>query len=213
MEWRRPTTMTVSAAVVVVLLAVLLWQRVVAGADEPRASARTTPATPATGPAPPAAVWYDDAGLHHGDTVRPVAIDTPRGGVWLLQPGIYDIDAGTHDQPSRVTVFEGSAHFVGGPIDLAIQLLPPPFPMTQSHEVVGVVDDQVYAVSWGRQFPFDQTSERWQAVVADGHSASRYYTALHFTDGLAAAMKVTLGPATQSAFEASTEELSVRAAG
>src|SRR5882724_4080549 len=47
-------------------------------------------------------------------------IDTPRGGVWLLQPGIYDIDTGTADQPTRIAVFEGSARFVGGGADLIV---------------------------------------------------------------------------------------------
>jgi len=44
-------------------------------------------------------------------------IDVPRGGVWLLQPGVYDIDSGGPDQPTRITVFEGSARFAGGGID------------------------------------------------------------------------------------------------
>src|SRR5437016_2731989 len=48
-------------------------------------------------------------------------IDIPRGGVWLLQPGIYDIDAGAADRPSRIIVFEGSARFVGGTVDIAIK--------------------------------------------------------------------------------------------
>src|SRR5258708_593990 len=30
-----------------------------------------------------------------------VEVDIPRGGVWLLQAGIYDIDAGGPNQPSR----------------------------------------------------------------------------------------------------------------
>jgi hypothetical protein len=51
--------------------------------------------------------------LHHlgaGETVR---IDTARGGVQLDQPGIYDIDAGNAASPTRIAVFQGSAHFVG----------------------------------------------------------------------------------------------------
>src|SRR6267143_1160757 len=39
----------------------------------------------------------------------------------LLQPGYYDIDAGTQDQPARVAVFEGSAQFVGSGADIAIK--------------------------------------------------------------------------------------------
>src|SRR5438132_3514138 len=37
-----------------------------------------------------------------------IEIDLPRGAVWLLQPGIYDIDAGTDDQPARIAVFGGA---------------------------------------------------------------------------------------------------------
>jgi hypothetical protein len=47
-------------------------------------------------------------------------IDVSRGGVWLLQPGIYDIDSGGPDQPTRITVFEGSARFAGGGVDTPI---------------------------------------------------------------------------------------------
>ena len=47
-------------------------------------------------------------------------IDVARGGVWLLQPGDYDIDSGAADQPTRITVFEGSARFVGGGVDKVV---------------------------------------------------------------------------------------------
>jgi hypothetical protein len=49
-----------------------------------------------------------------------VEIDLPQGGVWLLQPGAYDIDAGAADRPGRVQVFEGSARFAGGGADQEI---------------------------------------------------------------------------------------------
>lgn len=48
-------------------------------------------------------------------------IDIPRGGVWLLQPGLYDIDAGDRAHPARIAVFEGSARFVGGTLDVAVK--------------------------------------------------------------------------------------------
>lgn len=54
--------------------------------------------------------------LRQLDSGRPVEVDIPRGGIWLLQPGQYDIDAGTPGQPARVTAFAGSARFVGGRI-------------------------------------------------------------------------------------------------
>jgi uncharacterized protein DUF6600 len=56
--------------------------------------------------------------LGEGETVQ---IDIPRGGVWLLQAGRYDIDAGAADQPSRIAVYEGSARFVGGTAEVAIK--------------------------------------------------------------------------------------------
>ncbi len=56
--------------------------------------------------------------LGEGNTVE---VDIPRGGVWLLQAGIYDIDAGGPSQPTRIMVFEGSARFVGGTLDIAIK--------------------------------------------------------------------------------------------
>ena len=34
-------------------------------------------------------------------------IDLPRGGVWLMQPGVYDIDAGGPDQPTRAILTAG----------------------------------------------------------------------------------------------------------
>ena len=49
-----------------------------------------------------------------------IEIDLPQGAVWILQPGIYDIAAGGGDQPERIAVFEGSARFVGGTVDVAI---------------------------------------------------------------------------------------------
>ena len=48
-------------------------------------------------------------------------IDVPRGGVWLLQPGIYDIETGAADSPTRITAFDGSVRFVGGGVDVTIK--------------------------------------------------------------------------------------------
>jgi FecR protein len=49
-----------------------------------------------------------------------VEIDTPRGGIWLLSAGVYDFDAGNGGSPTRVAVFEGSARFIGGGIDITV---------------------------------------------------------------------------------------------
>ena len=56
--------------------------------------------------------------LGKGETVQ---IDFARGGVWLLQPGRYDINAGAGDQAPWIAAFTGSARFVGGGADIAIK--------------------------------------------------------------------------------------------
>jgi hypothetical protein len=54
------------------------------------------------------------------DPGESVELEMPRGSLWLLQPGAYDIETGIGDQPSRIVVFEGKARFVGGTADLPI---------------------------------------------------------------------------------------------
>src|SRR5690349_6994075 len=61
-----------------------------------------------------------DLHLRNHDQDETAEIDIPRGGLWLLQSGVYDIDSGGPDQPTRIAVFEGSAHFVGGGVDTVV---------------------------------------------------------------------------------------------
>jgi hypothetical protein len=49
-----------------------------------------------------------------------VELETPRGSLWVLLAGAYDIKIGSGDQPTRIVVFEGKARFVGGAADLPI---------------------------------------------------------------------------------------------
>ncbi len=49
-----------------------------------------------------------------------VEIETPSGSLSVLQAGSYDINIGTGDQPTKIVVFDGKAHFVGGDADLPI---------------------------------------------------------------------------------------------
>jgi hypothetical protein len=49
-----------------------------------------------------------------------VEIYIPQGGVWLLAPGSYDVDASRGDQTTRIAVFEGKAQFVGANSDIEI---------------------------------------------------------------------------------------------
>jgi len=58
--------------------------------------------------------------LHQIGDGETFEIDFPQGGVWLLGPGVYDIDAGDGDQPSRVAVFEGAAHLASAGADTLI---------------------------------------------------------------------------------------------
>ena len=50
-----------------------------------------------------------------------IEIDVPRGVVWLSRIGVYDIAAGSPDQPTRIMVFAGSAQFVGGGVDMTVK--------------------------------------------------------------------------------------------
>jgi hypothetical protein len=62
-----------------------------------------------------------DLHLRQADEGESVEVDIPRGGVWLLGPGNYDIDAGSSDQSSRIAVFEGKVRYVGAGNDTRIQ--------------------------------------------------------------------------------------------
>jgi hypothetical protein len=86
-----------------------------------------------------------------------IEIDLPRGAVWILQSGIYDIDSGGGDQPERIAVFEGSARFVGGGLDVAIN----------AGDLAAISGTQTLAVAidkavpdefakWGRSRDYDQ---------------------------------------------------------
>jgi hypothetical protein len=49
-----------------------------------------------------------------------IEIDLPRGGLWLLAPGDYDIIAGNEQSPARVAVFDGRARFAGDGADATV---------------------------------------------------------------------------------------------
>lgn len=135
-----------------------------------------------------------------------VAIAAPAEQVWAL---VRDVNA--YQDWSKALTAHVDELVAGAPIALSIQLLPAPLPMTDSSEHVKVIDDEVRGVSWGRDFPFDQHSERWQIVTSEGPDASRYYTALVFTNGLGSLMDFTgIGDLTLAAFETFGAELAAR---
>lgn len=136
-----------------------------------------------------------------------LAIPAPADEVWAL---VRDVNA--YEDWSTVLTAHVDELIAGAAIALSIQLLPAPIPMTDSSEHVKVIDDEVRGVSWGRDFPFDQHSERWQIVEPEGRDASRYYTALVFTNGLGSLMDFTgIGDLTLSAFESFATELAAQA--
>jgi Family of unknown function (DUF6600) len=49
-----------------------------------------------------------------------IQIDIPRGGVWVLDSGRYDIDAGSGNGLTRIAALTGNARFVGSGADLSI---------------------------------------------------------------------------------------------
>ena len=89
-------------------------------------------------------------------------IDVPRGGVWLLQPGVYDIDSGGPDQPTRITVFGGSARFAGGGVDTLVSagnvlVLPCP---THASAASCLPASKASAGRWRRASPGSRTRKR-----------------------------------------------------
>jgi hypothetical protein len=62
-----------------------------------------------------------DLHLRQAGENETVEIDVPQGGIWLLAPGRYDIDAGDGDRPLRVAVFDGTARFAGAGGDRRIE--------------------------------------------------------------------------------------------
>lgn len=60
--------------------------------------------------------------LHDVGDGESVEIEIPRGSLWLLQSGAYDIETpATTDRPARIIVFEGKARFIGGTTDVPIE--------------------------------------------------------------------------------------------
>jgi hypothetical protein len=59
--------------------------------------------------------------LRPADEDETVEIDVPQGGIWLLTPGRYDIDAGDGERPLRIAVFGGTAHFAGAGGDARVK--------------------------------------------------------------------------------------------
>ncbi|MGH7029328.1 MAG: DUF6600 domain-containing protein [Stellaceae bacterium] len=50
-----------------------------------------------------------------------VEIDFPRGAVWLLKAGRYDVDAGSGDQPPRIAAYTGGARLVVAGLDVPVK--------------------------------------------------------------------------------------------
>src|SRR5215469_8082732 len=91
------------------------------------------------------------------DDTHTFEIAIPRGGVLLLQPGIYDIAAGSGDQSARIAVFKGAARFAGNSADIEIKpgevaVLSGSYPVSASIE--RAVPDAF--VEWCRSRDYDE---------------------------------------------------------
>ncbi len=98
---RRRTRLAILAAAAVVATAALVAPQL----------ARSTPQPVKPVPESRGAVWYDDAGLHHGGTVVDLAIDTAPVSLVLVQGGVLYCDDHTADiwyQP-----WHGRPHIIG----------------------------------------------------------------------------------------------------
>ena len=113
-------------AAVVVLVAVLagvVVLRLPLGGGGPQPAGAAPDHRVRTVPPPPTAVWYDDAGLHHGTAVTPIAIDTPPVSLALVRDGVVYAEEGTLEvwyqpwsgPPRRIgtAATEGSSLFIG----------------------------------------------------------------------------------------------------
>ena len=96
--------------------------------------------------------------LPEGDSYE---VGTPRGTVSLLEPGLYRIDAGAADQPTRVTAFRGAAAFAGGGSSLTVE----------SGQAVDISGEERlgYAVHPAEEDEFD----RWAAARDERPAAAR----------------------------------------
>jgi len=100
-----------------------------------------------------------------------VEIDFAQGGLWLLGAGRYDLDVAGGDQPTRITVFEGTAQFVGGGSETRIEtgqmaVLAGADTVTATTEAARADD----FVEWCRSVDYDQTR------LAAPHYLSKYMT-------------------------------------
>jgi hypothetical protein len=96
------------------------------------------------------------------DPAETVELESPRGSLWLLEPGGYDIEVGSADEPTRITVFEGKARFVGGQADH-------PIAAGEAAEVTGAYPAVVTAQRLAAPSPSaDPTGDREGAAAAPG---------------------------------------------
>ena len=99
-----------------------------------------------------------------------VEIDVPQGGVWLLTPGTYDIEAGGGEALLRVAVFDGNAQFAGAAGDRRIEAGKVAV-LTESGAAASIgpatADD---FVAWCRDHDYDET------LLATPYYVSRYMT-------------------------------------
>ena len=91
------------------------------------------------------------------DKTHTFEVAIPRGGVLLLQPGSYDIESGSEDQPARIAVFEGAARFAGNGVDIEIKPGHAAV-LTEANPVIASIERAVADgfVEWCRSRDYDE---------------------------------------------------------
>ena len=95
-----------------------------------------------------------------------LSIATPRGTVRLTQPGIYNIDAGSEDEPTRVTAWSGSARLGDSATAVNVQ-------QGQTLIIAGSADAPQYSYS----NDIGETPREWRTPPRVATTTERYVSA------------------------------------
>jgi Polyketide cyclase / dehydrase and lipid transport len=196
-----------------------------ARAPEPqRADASPSSGGGDAGPVDAASVWPSDAAADAGapldDAIRHYELDWLDGTVdsGFVTHATIEIDASVERVWQLVRDVNGYGRWCsvlsadagsvapGEPIHLAIELGDPGAAPTESDEIIGVVDDARRAISWSRDFGFEQKTLRFQ-IVTPSPIGARYTTALRYPAELGSLVIPLLGPNLDRAFQTIAEDL------
>ena len=105
------------------------------------------------------------------ETAVSIEIETPRGRVWLLTPGDYDVTAGDERAATRVAVLNGRARFVGKGLDTAIATGAANVITGGDPVTADVVATDDFVTAWRQVTPEDSPALRHVSVEMTGYEA------------------------------------------